>query len=176
MTSPQWCILRCSGPNTLPLLTSLTKAGFEVWTPVELITRRVPKANVKRRLENAMLPSYLFAAADRLIDLIQLANTPGKDHRDFRVFKQLDRFPLIADATLAPLRLEERRKKPAPEGLKAGDDVRMTDGAYAGLRGVVEKGGSKFAVVRVPGFQMSLKIAAYYLLRDESGSAIMRAA
>lgn len=176
MSSNQWCILRCAGQNTLPLLRSLEKAGFEVWSPVEMRTRRVPRANFKRRIEQPMMPGYLFARADRLMDLIQASNAPGQQHREFRVYRQQDRFPLIADADLAPVRLQERKVKPAPEGLKIGDDVRLTDGAYAGLRGEVVKGGNKFAMVRIPGFHIPLKVAAYYLLQDNECSGIMVAA
>ncbi len=174
--SKQWCILRCAGQNTLPLMRSLTKAGFECWTPSEIRTRRVARANVKRKIVTAMFPGYLFADATRLIDLIQLSNAPVSEHRDFTVYRHLNRFPVIEDDALAPVRLSERKVAPAPEGLKPGEIVRLTAGAYAGLRGEVVKGGTKFTTVRIPGFPSPLKVAAYYLLREDSRSCIMLAA
>lgn len=171
-----WCVLKCAGPSTLSLIRSLSREGYEVWTPVEMRTRRVVRANVKRRIESAMMPGYIFARSDRLPDLLMLAKDPTSEHRGFSVFRERDRCPLIADEALAPLRLEERKVQPAPEGLKVDDEVRLTDGAYAGLRGTVVKGGSKFAMIRIPGFHTPLKVAAYYLLRDESGSGKMLAA
>ena len=172
----KWCILRTSNANTLPLARSLEAAGFTVWVPVELVTHRVPRHHVKRKVATAMIPVYVFAAADALLDLIQLANTPGKQHRDFTVYKHNGRFPLVADATLAPLRLEERKTKAPEEPFKPDDAVRLTDGAYAGLRGKIVKAKGKFASVEIPGFSGPIKVAAYYLLQDDEHSAKLAAA
>lgn len=176
--SKQWCILRCAGQNTLPLMRSLTKAGFEVWSPVEVRTKRVPRANVKRTIEFAMLPSYLFAAADRVVDLIALSNAPGREHRDFRVFQRQDRAPLIADSDLADLRLAERKVTAKAERphFEPGETVRLEDGGFAGLTGEVVSARGEFVSVQLPGFRMAIKVRSFYLLREHERSATMRAA
>ncbi len=172
-----WCILRCSGQNTLPLVRSLALAGFDVWAPIERVTKRVPRANIKRKVDVAMLPSYIFARARHVAELFALANDPVKDHRDFRVFRQRDRLALIADDTLAPLRLLERKVKPREETtLAAGTTVHLTDGGFAGLSGTVESSKGDYSMVRIPGFSMTIKIASFYLLRDGSESDNRQAA
>jgi transcription antitermination factor NusG len=154
-------------------MRSLTKAGFECWTPSETVTRKVPSAHVKRKIEQAMLPTYVFALADRLLDLIHLANTPGREHRDFRVFKQNDRFPLIADATLAPIRSIEHKRKPRGKvkAIPVGAKVRLADGGFAGLDGVVQSVSNKYAMVKFVGFPVPVKIGCWLIAEgiDEDG-------
>jgi hypothetical protein len=53
----EWCILRTSGPKTLPLARALAEAGLAIWTPVEIVSSDLtgPPANaeacVRARLE-----------------------------------------------------------------------------------------------------------------------------
>lgn len=175
-----WCILRTASAKTLPLARSLTLAGIEVWTPIETRTFRVPRATVKRRIDIALMPTYLFARAPQLTELLALANDPTTRHAEFRVFRTPNGIPLIADDTLSPLRLSERRRKPVEQGLVLGDRVKLVDGGFAGLRGVVQESRGKFTVVQLEGFSMPLKIAACYLLREglkaDENSPIVRAA
>jgi transcription antitermination factor NusG len=146
-------------------MRSLTKAGFECWTPVETVTREVVKFNVKRKIEVAMIPSYVFARADRLLDLIALANDPGREHREFRVFKQSDRFPLIADETLAPIRAIEQRRKPRGKvaTVKVGAKVRLNERGFEGLDGVVQSVSNKHAMVQFVGFPVPVKIGCWLI-------------
>ncbi len=163
----EWCILRAAPASTLPLAKSLTRAGMEVWIPIEQITRRLPRANVKRVIDTAILPSYLFVRASHIPELIEMMEAPHKDHREFRLFRHLGMIALIADDTLAPLRLLERKRRNVPKAdspLKVGATIRLEDGGFAGLSGVIEKPGSNFSFVRIEGFGSALKIANYYLL------------
>ena len=175
----RWCILRTSNQNTLPLAKSLAASGFTVWTPIEERTVRVPRANVKRRVSFPLMPSYVFALADRLPDLFALANDPTRQHRQFRVFQRQDRVPLIDDRDLTALRIEERKAKPKDGKPKfdAGEIVRIDgDDGFAGLTGTVESTRGEFVSVRLPGFHMVIKIKSFYLLRDSDGSGNKRAA
>lgn len=167
------CILRCAPASTMPLVKSLTRAGIEVWTPVEQIVRRVPRANIKRTIDTAMLPSYLFVQAIHIPHLIELMESPRKDHREFHLFRHMGKIALIADDTLAPLRLLERKSRAtvkADSPIKAGAIVRLEDGGFAGLSGVIEKPGTNFSSVRIEGFGSALKIANYYLLPNTEES------
>lgn len=172
MSSNQWCILRCAGQNTLPLLRSLEKAGFEVWSPVEKVCLRLPRANVKRWIDSPMLKSYVFARADRLIDLIAASKAPGGQHRDFSVFKHKDRFPLIDEETLAPLRSIERKRKPrgTVRSIPVGAKVRLNDGGFAGLDGVVESVSNKHAMVQFAGFPIAVKIGCWLIAEGLDGN------
>jgi transcription antitermination factor NusG len=173
-----WIILRCSPANTLPLAKTLARDGFEAWTPIEQKAKRVPRANVKRVVDYAMLPSYLFVSARHLLDMMQLANSPSRVHRSFSVFHHLNAIPMIADATLAPLRLLERKStvKDETNRLKAGDAVRLADGGFAGMSGVIESAGTNYAMVRLTGFPMPLKVANFYLLQNAKDCEISNAA
>ena len=174
-----WCILRCSGANTLPLAKSLTGEGLDVWTPIEQITRRVPRFNVKRTIYQPMMPSYLFARASQLSLILALCEAAHSRHRDFRIFHLHGRMPLIADAALAPLRLLERKSritaKTAPR-INAGDHIRMSDGSFAGMAGTVDHAGGQFSTVTLQGFSMPVKIANFYLLQSDGNSETRRVA
>lgn len=141
-----WCILRTSGRTTLRLAASLAEGGFEVWTPVEVRKIRIPRANVRREVTLPIMPSYVFARAEHLIDLLQIAGQPAHAHAhvDFSVMRHRERLPLIADAQLQALRkLEARRapKKRADRVFGTGVDVlvKIEGGSFAGMKGRVEK-------------------------------------
>lgn len=167
----------------MPLLRSLTRAGLTVWSPTERVTRRVPRANVKRKVDQALMPSYIFAAADDLDDITAIGETPVSPHRPFRVFYWHRKLPVIADAALAPLRLLEqhaklRERRDGARGKRPafGQRVTLTDGPFAGLDADVEKPGGTFTTVRIAGFNLPLKIANYHLLPNGEDSAKRAAA
>lgn len=166
-----WLVLRCSGPSTLPLARSLSESGLEVWTPTETSTRRVPRANVKRRLTVALLPSYVFARATHLAELLSLASNPTGAHKGFSVWHTADKVPLIADASLEPLRTVERKRTPMQRQLTPGEKVRLRDGGFEGLTGQIEGIRGQYAMVAIPGFRMPIKIAAWHILQEEPVSS-----
>lgn len=131
-----WCILRTSGRNTLPLAEALAEAGFEAWAPSE--AKRAPRTKCVRMV--AMMPTFVFAGADRLEELCRLADSPAQDV-PFSVFRYLDKIPLIADAELAGLRRAERRGEVDAFGADfgPGDVVRATEGPYTGHSGTVAR-------------------------------------
>lgn len=148
-----WIILRTASRSTLPLAKSLAEDGFDVWTPVETGVFNVPRANVKRTISRAMLPSYVFARAGHLYNLLQLASLPSRRgpglrrpaHESFSVMRCSDHIPLIADASLNALRKIEARRTPrqmAEEPLPVGCIVRVKAGSagFEGMIGKVESG------------------------------------
>lgn len=74
-----WCILRTAGRSTLPLAQSLGADGYDVWTPVETTTRRVPRMNAKRTIRLPIMAGFVFARARHLVDLMQLADMNGRN-------------------------------------------------------------------------------------------------
>ena len=168
-----WVILRTSGRHTLPLAESLTKGGFETWTPMFHVRKRRPRTNARIEQPAPLLPTYVFARATGLQDLIELADAPSKPHPDFSIFHYLDRIPLIADMELQSLRYSERRRQPKPKAQEyhPGDPVQAVDGAWAGMSGVVERRKGKFAMVLFPMSRMSVKIATFLLLPSERKAA-----
>lgn len=159
-----WIILRCAGRSTLPLVQSLGEDGFEVWSPVETITKRVPRMNARFKVEAAMMPSYVFARRAHLVDLIQLAALPVKPrrgaglskpaHQDFSVLHAFGGIPLVADADLDDLRkLSARRTpvKPAAYAWPRNRKVRVKAGIAQGLIGVVIRSTPSKTVIEIEG-------------------------
>lgn len=163
-----WCILRTSGAATLRLADSLARAQYEAWAPREQLPKRKGRERVRRTTELAIMPTYVFARAVHLVDLLELSQSPASPHPDFAVFRHLGRFPLIADETLGPLRVAERRKLPFDQVAKftQGELVKVFEGGFAGLSGVVELTRGQFTMVAFPGFPMPIKIKTLLLLSD----------
>jgi transcription antitermination factor NusG len=164
MREQDWLILRCAGRSTLPLAESLSRGGFQVWTPSATQVRRVPRKNFRHNVTLPMMPSFVFARADRLVDLLDMANA-RKVHRhpSFTVFHYLDQIPLVADRDLEPLRMAEKRAVPVAKRptFNRGQTVRVPTGAFEGLSGIVEKSDGKFTLVCFG--HASVKISTFIL-------------
>lgn len=156
-----WCILRTAPRFTMKLAESLAKDGFEVWTPIETRVVSVPRMNVKRPVKFAMLPSYVFARAKHLVDLLQLASMPVKPrrgpglrepaHASFSVVHWHDSIPLIHDRHFADLRRIEGRRavvSKADAAFPIGRKARVTRGIAEGLVGFVEQSNQLHTKVR----------------------------
>lgn len=156
-----WCILRTSGRNTLPLAESLKRARFEVWTPAT--SKRLPRRRAERPAP--LMPTYVFAKSGHLLDLLDLADAPASIHPSFSVFHYLDRIPLIADDELNALRqIEAKRARREKQGLKffsSGDFVRINEGAFSGMSGIVKRSNGKFALVTFD--RMEVSVATFLL-------------
>jgi hypothetical protein len=172
-----WIILRTAGRSTLVLAASLAEDGFDVWTPAKTQT-----ISMKREVRLPMLPSFVFAKAHQLTDLIDLSGmafkprrrpAPGEErdrpaHRDFSVFRYLGTIPMISDHHLDPLRLKEREAIPR-KGLPSfnrGQLVRVNSGAFQGLFGRVERCKSGFALVIFTDWKRPVKIPTFLLAED----------
>jgi hypothetical protein len=165
-----WCILRTSGRYTLPLAASLRKAGFEAWTPSYVQQRRLPRAKARAERPMPLLPTFVFAKARHVPDLVLLADDPTKDHEGFSVFRYLGRIPLIADVELEALRTEENRAAPKQKQrvYREGEAVKLSQGSFAGLPGVVQDGGDRRYTFVAFGGTMRVKISTFLLRSDEA--------
>lgn len=141
-TNDSWCILRTSGRHTLRLAATLAEDGFEVWTPAETKRIRIPRANVRREVTLPIMPSYIFAKAGHLVDLLQLAAKPVGD--SFSVMRHGERIAMVTDESLQALRrLEAKRAltRKSVRTFEAGVEVvvKIEGGSFAGMRGKVER-------------------------------------
>lgn len=189
-----WIILRTSGRHTLRLAETLTEDGYEAWTPVETRVFHVPRMNSKRTARLPIMPSYVFARAGNLIDLIQLAGMkpiPRRSscrpvdrseewrpfHADFSVMHYHDRIPAIADAQLQSLRQLEAKKtprqrsKPLPQGMSVR--VKIEGGSFAGMKGRVERSNGGYTLVFFDS-RMTGKIPTSLLVPDELQNSLSR--
>lgn len=185
-----WCILRTSGSRTLPVAKSLAAAGFDVWTPVETNDRRRPRSKATVEFEAPIMPTFVFARADRLKDLEVASQAAVKEHPPFSLFRWAGKIPLVSDQQIASLRAAEDRATARTEAahrrsrLQAerkfftpGDQVKVTEGSFSGLSGMVEDGDGKFTFVAFGG-SMRVKIASFLLASDqvEAGQLCMSTA
>lgn len=171
-----WCILRMGSASTLSVLESLRQAGFEVWTPVERKIGRMPRTRAQFDKSFALMPSYVFANVRHVEELARLAMIPNREHPRFTLFKHQGGFPLIADAELEALRSIETKRQGLFERLKrkgtkgpafaVGQSVRVPDGGFAGLSGMVEGSSGEYTLVSFAGFHKPIKIASLLLLPD----------
>jgi len=198
MANGDWCILRTGGGSTLQLAKSLAEAGYEAWTPVESALKKPKlvefdpwprKLPPPKQVTQPMIPTFVFARGEHVIDLLKLSRSPAlnyrvwdaeqrkmvvRGHPGFSVFCSFDGTPqLIRDRDLDALRLSERRRKPRGKvrPVSIGDRVRLTGGSFEGLRGVVEAVRGKFAEVAFPGFRMPATIGCWLLTLDIDAAA-----
>lgn len=187
--SDRWCVLRTAGPRTLPLLAALLCAGLDVWTPQATIRRRRPRSKAMTELQAAILPTFVFLRAPQLDNVRQMRALPGSSLPPFSLLTHAGRVPLITGTQMAALRDEEQRAGAAHQAVKdrearlaerserqrqrailrasaptyaPGDRVRITEPAFAGMTGIVERGQGKAAVVNLGG-SISLTIEAWLL-------------
>lgn len=171
-----WCILRMGSASTLSVLESLRRAGFDVWTPVEHKLGRMPRTRVSYEKQFALMPSYVFARVEHIEDLAKLAMMPNPDHPRFSMFQHQGGFPLIAESELDALRETESKRQGVFERLRRrgmkrptfplGQAVRVSEGGFAGLTGIVEGKSGEFTLVSYAGFHNPVKISSLLLLPD----------
>lgn len=169
-----WVILRMASGDTLKVPTALTDAGFEAWAPAD--EDGAP-----------MTVSYAFARMTHLHELLALAHSPSLTYlawdpelrrmvtRGIPHFR-LMRKPLgatgwvtVSDRQLAPLRGIEWGRKPrgAVKTVPVDTKVRLEDGGFAGLDGVVVSVRGKFATVMFDGLPFPVeKIPCWQLIEQ----------
>lgn len=167
----KWCILRTSGPRTLPLWRSLVEAGYDAWTPVTMVQKRKGRSRERIDIDAPIMPTFVFARAQHVPDLVAAASSPINPHPAFSLFRYGGRIPILADREIEALRTAEgrahlARRKKERHTFAAGTAVSVPEGPFAGLSGVVEQAGDgKYALVCFGEFR--LKIATF-LLRDDT--------
>jgi hypothetical protein len=176
-----WCILRMSPGRTLAVAEALAELGFEVWTPSETIVKRVGLVRKQVTLAAPLLPTFVFARAGQLGDLLVLARSPAltsqvwdseqqrmitKGCPHFTVFRHGGRYPLVSDRSLDTLRVAEQRGRPMKEVklFSAGERVKCPDAGFDGLVGVVETTKGRHALVCFEGFAIPISIPTQSLL------------
>jgi hypothetical protein len=174
-----WCILRMASGDTLRVVEALIEEGLGAWTPLNW---RIGRTKITRsRFDEPLplMPGYAFGDVGHIDQIVRLSGLRRRDLPRFW-FLESERHtgctPLIVDGELGALRREEERLRAVFErekrrGIKPtifgkGTEVKMIDGAYAGLSGVVEGMRGKDAIVSIPGFNEPIKVASLLLLES----------
>lgn len=155
MQRGDWIILRTNGKSTLRLAGSLTDAGYDVWTPILMRRVRKRRANITIEREAPITPTFVFARADHLSELVALSQARVKEQPDFSVMRYYGVHPQIEDSALDALRDAQdraaRRKKPLKPGhgepFGEGDPVDVKSGIASGMSGVVKRSNGKLTLV-----------------------------
>jgi transcription antitermination factor NusG len=171
-----WCVLRTSSRHTIQLAETLAEDGYDVWTPIETRMIRIPRKNVKREVRLPIMPSYVFARAHQLIDLMLLSDMPSKPrqrgigaHADFSVMRAFRQIPLVPDTHLAELRRIEIRRTPRKKAEKRfipGVIVKVGGGSFGGMVGKVERSDTGYTLVCFND-RYSVKIPTLLLKEDD---------
>ncbi len=178
-----WCILRMASRDTLPVAKALEQMGYMVWTPCEERVRRMPRTRKKFVERLAIMPSYVFAPAGRLEDLLSLSVVPTFNCPSFTVFKYGDGFPLISDSELDALRSEEshrrerferqRAKKRKAPTFERGLVVPLMEPGFEGLSGKVVETQGGYTLIEIPGFPQPIKISSLLLEKGVLASEVI---
>lgn len=149
---------------------SLRDAGYEAWAPTKVIQKRRPRSTQRREVTLAVLPGYVFAKAVHLTDLLVEASRPVSRFPKFTVFRYCGRIPLVSERSLDNLRKIERRNTPekAARQFKKGEAVRITEGGFAGMTGVVKVAKGRYTLVLVDGFANPIRITRMATLEEFS--------
>jgi transcription antitermination factor NusG len=177
-----WFILTCSSCKTIDLARSLVEAGFEAWTPVEIVTLRARRSFPQQEVTEPLMGSYVFARLHHLNELLALSHSPSltylvwdseerrmvmRGHPHFRVMRGMDgkAWAPVADSQLTALRGLERRSRPKSKlrTFGEGERIKLTDGAYAGLYGTVVKSGPVTTEVILDAWSIPVKLATWLL-------------
>lgn len=165
----RWCILRTAGPRTLALATSLSDGGIEAWTPMVMVKRRVPRKPGRVEKPAPLFPTFVFAKAASLADLRRFTRMLGSPHPAFSIMLRTNGEPaLVADREIDKLRVQENRLKPKRRRptVPIGTEVCPTDGAWAGMTGVVVESDGKATLVAFGGW-LNVKIETSILIDGE---------
>ncbi len=149
-----WIILRTAPSKTLALAASLAEAGFEAWTPMVARVWREGESRTRKSEVVHGTPGYVFTRSERLAEMLGLSRTPAlrymvwdaelkrmvsRGHPAFTVMPDAVGYAAVSDRELEYLRRAERRDRPKQltRPYRPGEEIRVIDGPYQGLSGVV---------------------------------------
>lgn len=162
----QWVILKCSGAQTLRLAQSLAWASIEAWSPAETQTARKAGSRSRRPQRVPIMPTFVFARAEHLFDLLRIHEAPASPHPKFSFLRTVGELSYCPDSALAHLRVAEMKGR-APEEVRkweVGDEVHYTGSGFEGLVGTVERTKGKSVWVRFAKLPWPVETSAYLLL------------
>lgn len=168
LNKAMWCILRVGASRTITLADSLAHLG--AWTPRETFERRIPRKTERETITIPIMPTYVFAPAKHILDLIELAKAWNKPCPDFSLQRHPDRigYAVTPDCQLNPLRIAERAGTPLEQvrTFDPGERVKLTEGGFSGMSGTVQTSDGKYTMLAFPNFAIPIKVETLRLLPE----------
>ena len=167
----RWCILRTTGGRTIALARSLVAAGIEAWTPVKTIDVREGRTRRRGQKDVPIAPTFVFVRGHHLPELVAIGRLFVSPHPGFSIFRYSGRTPLVSDAEIKGLRMEEERGwvralRKERHAFAIGQRLQMPEGAFTGMTGIVESSDGKLVMVNLGG-NFSVKVEAW-LMREQA--------
>jgi len=149
------------------LASSLRDSGISAWTPIGSVTKRKGRARDRVDSPTPIMPTFVFARSSHIGELQRLRTLILSPHPAFSIFRHLNRVPIISDHDICSLRDAEERsaiqvRKRQRNVVPIGSSVHVSEGAFAGMSGIVEESDGKTAVVAFGG-NFRVTIAAWLL-------------
>jgi transcription antitermination factor NusG len=134
------------------VLSLLEKKNFNVYLPLQKVVRQW--SDRKKQLQVPLFPSYIFinmAEAQRF----EICNVSGIS----RLISQGGKPVIVKEWEIDTIRLLENERLEVEQEIIEGDDVKIIEGPFAGLKGkiFVKKGRERFCV-RLNSFNQSLSL------------------
>lgn len=170
-----YCVLRTTGPKTVPLMRSLQEAGIGAWTPVQHISKRRPRTQERQEMLVAFTPTYVFVPAECLEDLRRIEQADVSPHPRFSIFRFYGGTVFVGSRSIAGLmhaeaesrharerelaaklwRQRRGERKPVGEAYAKGDVIRPSTGPFTGMDGIVQESDGRHTLVM---FGMAMEV------------------
>lgn len=135
----RWAVGNVHTGAEIDVTHRLRALGAEVYCPQYERMTRPARCRKPKKVIKAAFPGYIFVNVETIQNMEAIDNEP-----DFHYFIRTDRnLSLLHDSVISDLRAMEARRVFLPTDipgltlLRAGDRVRVPDGAWGGRRGVV---------------------------------------
>ena len=163
--SDKWFVLRCAANSTLKLVNALQGNGIDAWTPIRIITRRLPRRNSKAKKEISTLPTFVFMSDNSrpILDILRTTcYLPS-----FRYMKMLGMTVLVNDSEMEFMhRVSMDKTKVTTQPV--GGMVRFRSGSFEGIEGIVTQSSDKECTVRIDGTNTLVKVPPFLLLKKHA--------
>lgn len=160
-----WLVLRCNSGSTLKLVEALCGNGIDAWSPVQIVTSRLPRRNARVKKEVATLPSFVFipeAYKDAAYNLCRRVRMPS-----FSVMKVMGVVVVVDAKELEFMhRVSWEKVRVLPPAI--GEVVRFRSGSFEGVTGVVVESGMKDCCVELHGSGKIVKVPPFLLLKVQA--------
>lgn len=158
----KWVVLRCNSKLTLKLVEGLKAFAIDAWSPIKIVHRRVPRKNVREKIEVSTLSTFAFIPDHDRDSACLLSGRKGVP-----LFSLMKVFGYVVTVNKRELDFMQRvswdnvKTKPHPIGCS----VRFRSGSFEGIEGKVVSSSDKECSVEIKDTNVVVKIPPFLLVR-----------